>query len=322
MAKHAAHRTACFAILFSLSLCGCAMRGPVLSGTGGTELRDTPFFPQTRYQCGPAALATTLAASGVPVTAEELAGVVYIPERRGSLQVEMQAAPRAYGRLALRLPRNLEAIVAELEAGRPVLVLHNYGLSFWPRWHYAVVIGYDATKDHFVLRSGRQQRKEMRTRHFMVYWHHAGRWATVLLRPGETAANGDATAYLESAADFERGSPPEAVRAAFDAAVKRWPDEPVAFIGRGTAEYRLGNPGAAARDYAEALRLDPAQVGARNNLAQALLDLKCPQKARAQLATIDLAALREGALRAAVLDTLSRANQAQAPDSSDCPPIP
>jgi tetratricopeptide (TPR) repeat protein len=322
MAKHAAHVTACFAIFMGSLLSGCAARGPLLLGGKSTELRDTPFFPQTRHHCGPAALATVLAASGVSVTPGELDDQVYIPGRRGSLQVEMQAAPRSHGRLSLILPRNLDAIAAELDAGRPVLVLHNYGLSFWPRWHYAVVVGYDAARDRFVLRSGRKQRQEMRTRHFMVYWHHAGRWAMVVLRPGETAANDDAKTYLEAAADFERGSPPQAVRAAFDAAASRWPSEPVAFIGRGTAEYRLGELRAAARDYAEAVRLDPTQIAARNNLAQVLLDLKCPSAARAQLAAIDLTTLREGPLRAAVLDTLEQARESETGDSPGCPAIP
>jgi len=35
-----------------------------------TELREVPFFPQEEFQCGPAALATVLAASGVKVTPE------------------------------------------------------------------------------------------------------------------------------------------------------------------------------------------------------------------------------------------------------------
>ena len=114
----------------------------------------------------------------------------------------MQAAPREFARLALPLPRSPEAIVAELEAGRPVLVLHNYGLSFWPRWHYAVVVGYDRDRDRFVLRSGLKERRDATHADVHVAWHHAGRWAMVVLRPGETAANADAKLYLESAAAF------------------------------------------------------------------------------------------------------------------------
>jgi tetratricopeptide (TPR) repeat protein len=318
MAKRAVHPAARFAILICLLLSACATRGPVLASRA-VELPDTPFFPQSRYQCGPAALATVLAASGVAVTDEELEPRVFVPKRRGSLQVEMQATPRAYRRLSLTLPRSLEAIVAELDAGRAVLVLHNYGVALWPRWHYAVVVGYDPRQDVFLLRSGRRQRQQMRTRHFMVYWQHAARWAMVVLRPGETAANADATLYLEAAADFERHATADDSRAAFDAAVKRWPTEPVAWIGRGTAEHRLGNLVAAARDYAAALALDPGQTAARNNLAQTLLDLRCPHRAQEQLSRIPAAELRSP-LKEAVLDTLQKIQAAAAvsADSEGC----
>ena len=322
MAKHAAYATACFAIFFCGILSGCVARGPVLSPVK-TELAATPFFPQTLHHCGPAALATVLGASGADVTPDTLTPLVYLPERRGSLQLEMMAAPRGFARLPLPLPRSPEAIVAELEAGRPVLVLHNYGLPSWPRWHYAVVVGYDAGKDVFTLRSGTTQREEMRTRRFMVAWHYAGRWAMVVLRPGETAANADAKIYLESAAEFERAATPADARAVFDAAVRRWPGEAVALVGRGTAEYRLGNLHGAARDYSAALALDASQAGARNNLAQTLVDLQCPHRAREQLAAIDVNTL-PSPLREAILDTRRHADTAAEvrQDAAGCPTFP
>lgn len=322
MAKHGVMATSCFAIFICLCLSGCVLRGPELSSRS-TELTDTPFFPQKRYQCGPAALATVLSASGAAATPEMLTDRVYLPGRRGSLQVEMQAAPRGFARLALPLPRSLDAIVAEIEAGRPVLVLHNYGLSFWPRWHYAVVVGYDRERDRFVLRSGVTQRQTQRTRTFMVAWHHAGRWAMVVLKPGETAANADPHLYFESAADFERAASPADARAAFDAAVLRWPTEPVGLIGRGTAEYRLGDLQSAARDFSAALTLDSAQVGARNNLAQTLLDLKCPHRARRVLESVDIGALTP-AMRSAVEDTRNGIEReaARSPDAAGCSAIP
>lgn len=302
MAWHAALSRAGFAILLCFFLAACATRGPVLSSRS-TELVDTPFFPQAKYQCGPAALATLLAATDVTITPDELTPRVYVPGRRGSLQLEMVSAARDQRRLPLVLPRHLDAIVAELEAGRPVLVLHDYGWGRWRRWHYAVVVGYDPVNDVFTLRSGRDRRQRMRSRHFMVYWHHAGRWAMVALRPGETAANDDARLYLESAANFERVADPADLKAVFDAAVTRWPEDAIGWLGRGTAEYRLGNPRAAARDYARALELDPAQAGTRNNLAQTLLDLGCPRHAQSVLgdvaepATIRVAAVIEATRR-------------------------
>jgi hypothetical protein len=59
------------------------------------ELTEVPFFPQKDYECGPAALATSLVYFGAPVTPDELVSQVYLPERKGSLQVEMIASARA-----------------------------------------------------------------------------------------------------------------------------------------------------------------------------------------------------------------------------------
>ncbi len=310
MKKRAAVLAARFTFLLASAglLSACVTREPFIpahlpaGAQRSVELDATPFFPQDKYQCGPAALATVLVASSADTTPEALVPVVYLPARKGSLQVEMLAAPRKFGRLSYALSRNLESIVEELAAGRPVLVLHNYGLPFWPNWHYAVVIGYDAATDKFILRSGQKRRQEWRARSFMVAWHHGGRWAMVVLRPGETPASADPTLYLEAAADFERGASPADSRLAFDAAVQRWPTQPVAWIGRGTAEYRAGNFPGAARDYAAALRIDPNNVGARNNLAQSLLDLGCPARALEQLQPVNIDALASP-LREAVLDT-------------------
>ncbi len=328
MKKRAASIAARFTSLLALTmlLTACATRGPVIpahiapGARSSVELDDTPFFPQDKYQCGPASLGMVLAASGTPVTPEELVPLVYIPARKGSLQVELLAAPRKFGRLSYQLSRSLESILAELDAGRPVLVLHNYGLPIFPRWHYAVVIGYDAASDRFILRSGDERRQIWRPRTFMVAWHHGERWAMVVLRPGEIPASANPKLYLEAAADFERGATPADARLAFDAAVQRWPTETVAWIGRGTAEYRAGNLAAAARDYAGALQVDNTHAGARNNLAQTLLDLGCPRSARVQLAAIDAATL-QSPLREAVIDTRQHAEASATASSGDDPGV-
>jgi tetratricopeptide (TPR) repeat protein len=331
MKKRAVGMAARFAFILTsmVLLSACATRGPFIpdnlppGAERVVELESTPFFPQEKYQCGPAALAAVLNASNASTTPEALVPIVYLPARHGSLQVEMLAASRKFGRLAYPLSRNPASILAEVSAGRPVLVLHNYGLPIWPRWHYAVVIGYDAAKDKFILRSGKKRRQEWRARTFMVAWHNGGRWAMVVLRPGETPASGAPKPYLEAAADFERGASAADSRLAFDAAVKRWPAEPVAWIGRGTAEYRGGNIANAARDYRAALRLDPDNAGARNNLAQSLVDLGCPTHAREQLAPVNIDALASP-LKEAVLDTRQHIEAAVASspvsDPSRCAP--
>lgn len=300
-------------------LAGC-VGGPRLiePTTTAVELADTPFHPQEKYQCGPASLAMMLGAAGVEIAPEQLVQEVYVPGRRGSLSIEMQAAPRRHGLVSYPLAPELDAILEELSAGRPVLVLHNYGLPFWPRWHYAVAIGFDPAQQRILLRSGTRQRQKMSARNFMRAWDNGGRWAMVLLRPGELPARPELPAYLEAATGFERAATPAAARAAFDAATQQWPADPVAWVGRGTANYRAGDLRAAALDYARAIAIDPGLAAARNNRAMALLKLGCPSGARSELSRIDTAPLSES-LRAAVADTARQIDaHPTAADSGTC----
>ncbi len=147
------------------------------------ELGQVPFHAQRRYQCGPAALSTELAPAGVTVDPDRLVGDVYLPDRRGSLQTELVAAVRRRDLLAYEREPTLESLVRELEAGRPALVLQNLGAQAWPRWHYAVVVGYDIDRDVIVLRSGIRARVVMRRARFETTWRRGGGWAIVVARP-------------------------------------------------------------------------------------------------------------------------------------------
>ena len=89
------------------------------------ELDQTPFYPQERYQCGPAALTTVLAMSGADVRLDDIVDKVYLPGREGSLQLELIAATRSSGRLPYVIDGTMAAIRKELWAGRPVLILHG-----------------------------------------------------------------------------------------------------------------------------------------------------------------------------------------------------
>ena len=116
-----------------------------------------PFFPQTEYQCGPAALATLLAHLGADVVADDLVSEVYVAGLKGSLQPELLGATRRHGFVPYVISPEPSAIVSELASGRPVLVLQNLGLERAPVWHYAVVVGVDG--DEVILRSGAQERR-------------------------------------------------------------------------------------------------------------------------------------------------------------------
>ncbi|MBX3703697.1 MAG: PA2778 family cysteine peptidase [Steroidobacteraceae bacterium] len=270
-------------------LAGCAgsprlAEGLPAAAPRSIELAAVPFHPQEEFQCGPAALATVLGASGLAVEPGALAPQTFIPGRQGTLQVELIGATRRHGRVAYVLPQHGDALVAELMEGRPVLLLQNLGVASWPRWHYAVLVGYDAERNVAILRSGREQRLEMRWQRFAGSWHRAGRWALAVLPPGAIPAHATPERYLESVIGLEAAGQRRAAASAYDAAIARWPEEPLFWLGRGNVAYADGDPEAAADRYLRAILLEPRDAAARNNLAQVLGELGCADEARRQAA--------------------------------------
>lgn len=259
-------------------LTGCATapqtRALLADGRGGlpatAELAQTPFFPQEDHQCGPAALATALAAAGMAAEPEAIVRQVYLPGRQGSLQVEMLASVRRQGAVPYVLAPQLHALLAEVAAGTPVVVLQNLGLDALPVWHYAVVVGYDLGEGHLLLRSGREARQALGLTTFERTWARGGHWAFVALPPGRLPATGEADAYLAEVMRLEALGLSQAARAAYAAAQARWPDSLAAAVGLGNAAYAQDELAAAELAFLLAVRAHPDSVAALNNLAHVL----------------------------------------------------
>ncbi len=272
------------AVCLGLGLVSCAHRGSVLEHAGDlpprVELSATPFFPQERYQCGPAALATVLGAEGSAVAPESLVSEVYLPSRKGSLQAEMVAAARKRGKLAVPVSPTLDGLLAEVAAGHPVLVLQNLGLDWLPRWHYAVAIGYDLEQRTIILRSGTEARRLTPFDVFHKTWDRSGRWGLLVLEPGALPARADPASYLAAASTLETLGKHDAAATAYRAATARWPDHAAAWLALGNSHY-------ARRALPEAEAAFRAAVGAQadaapawNNLAYALAGRGCIEAAR------------------------------------------
>jgi len=232
------------------------------------ERREVPFFPQTPYHCGPAALATVLAQAGFAADPDALGESIFLPAREGTLQVEMLSGARRQGALAVRLPGTLEALFREAMEGRPPVVLLNLGLTFVPRWHYAVLVGHDLDEREVILRSGTTERAALIMRTFEHTWARAGHWAFVVTRPGElprTASEEDAT---QAALGFERVGSAADTAKVWQSLAERWPDALLPWMGVGNARMNLGDAAGAAQAFERAAtRHDSA--AAWNNLAQA-----------------------------------------------------
>jgi len=234
------------------------------------ELTAVPFFPQAEYQCGPAALATVLVNSGVQTTPEALVPQVYLPARKGSLQVEMLAAARRNGLVSYQLAPSFTAMMRELAAGTPVLVLQNLGIS--EGWHYAVAVGYDYKLGMIILRSGITEREEMPFAVHEVVWKRGGYWAMVAVPPARIPATADETSWLAAIVAFERAKDYARARDAYSAFLERWPDNVSAAIGLANALYAQGELPQAEKVLRGAVARSPGSAIALNNLAQTLSD--------------------------------------------------
>ena len=255
-------------------LTGCAT--PQLSGLlqqvptdlpPAAQVLEVPFFPREDYQCGPASLAMVAQFAGVPVTPEELRPQVYLPERQGSLQLEMLAATRRQGLVAWTLAPQLHELLRQVADGQPVVVLQNLSLPWAPLWHYAVVVGYEMPTQTIWLHSGLNERMAMSLRTFERTWARGRHWAMLALPPSRLPAHAQPLPWLQAAAALERVHPAAAGQA-YETAVMAWPEEPGGWLGLGNALYAQGRLDDAGLAFEAATALAPDFADAWNNLAQ------------------------------------------------------
>jgi tetratricopeptide (TPR) repeat protein len=276
-----ARRALAFAVFIAAlvlgSGCASSLQSNRLAHTPGelarpVELTEIPFFPQEVYQCGPAALATVLNAAGASVSPEALAPQVYLPERRGSLQLELIAATRRQGYVPYVLEPQLADVLSEVAVGNPVLVLQNLGLKWYAKWHYAVVVGFDLSKGVIILRSGRESRHVVSLKLFERTWRRGGYWAMLATAPGQSPATAVEEHYVRAIMGLERVDRWQEAAVAYTTALSRWPHSRIALLGLGNSHYALGDLVRAEAAYREAIHYHPTAAPLHNNLAQVLAE--------------------------------------------------
>ena len=229
-------------------------------------------------------MATLLQWQGLTIRDTDLVPEIYLPKRKGSLQIELLATTRRYNFIPYVLDKQMTALLKEIKAGNPVLVLQNLGLESYPKWHYAVVIGYDIDKDQIILRSGEIKRHVNSFSLFERTWRRAKYWGFIALENGKLPASGDAFTYLKSVAPFEKLRKTKYALSAYKVALKQWPENKNLLMAAGNASYSLKNLSTAKNYYAEVVDRWPKYAPGLNNFAQVLYETGQIKKAKAIIA--------------------------------------
>ena len=208
---------------------------------------------------------------------------VYLPARKGSLQVEMLSATRRQGFVAYPLKAALPALFASINQNYPAVVLLNLSLPIAPMWHYAVVVGFNPTTQSMILRSGLYAREEIKLATFLKLWARSENWAFAVLQPDQMPPEfTEAQTYIEAVAALERSNSGKALLA-YQQGLKKWPDDANLQFGLGNALFEAKQINKAQAAYKKAVVLKPNFADAWNNLAEAQWRLKQKTQARASV---------------------------------------
>ncbi len=279
-------------------------------------IAGVPFYPQQDFYCGPTTLAEVAGFYGQPQDPVAIAPQTFIPQLQGSLQIEMAAATRQLGLLAYAQRGSMQQLLSLVADDMPVIVLQNNSISWWPQWHYAVVIGYDLDDETLTLHTGVTPNYQLDFATFERTWQRGAYWLLLMLPADKTSAQLDPFLYTKAAQDLlstQRDSAAAGISAgvsALQSATAQWPDYwlPYFLLANHFAGPE-GNsePALALQWFAKGLHAGRRQIAYLNNYALLLSAQGCQQGATALLDE----ALRLAPGNANLLDSQRQISQQQ-----------
>jgi tetratricopeptide (TPR) repeat protein len=253
---------------------GCSSKNPLpLNNNTSSVKLDVPFVAPRSELCASSSIAMVssywqVKAQVLPrLTLEELDSRTLIPQKGGTLQIELMAAARANGFLVYQLEQNIDALVAELSVGHPVIVLVNRSFSWAPLWHYAPVTGYDAQMQTVLSHFADEANEAVPLATFEAIWERSQKWGVVLLPPGKIPATATPRKFLSCVYELEKSGMLQEALLSYKAASTRWPENVEILFALGNAYYGLHQLNKAEEMYRKILFLDAVNPLALNNLA-------------------------------------------------------
>lgn len=230
------------------------------------QINTVSFINQKDNFCGPATLTMAMNWAGHPADLESIASEIFIPSKNGSLPIDLVSAARRHGLLGIEL-EGLRNLLLEVSAGHPVIVLENLGFSWYPQWHYSLILGYDLDKQEIVMHSAHQAYQRLSLNYFERGWKLAKYWGIIILPPTQISPTADELNHLRGAVGIEQAGQLEAAKMAYSTILSRWPSSLGALIGLGNIYYAEGNSAKAVKYLSLAVQFHPNSLAAKNNLA-------------------------------------------------------
>jgi Tfp pilus assembly protein PilF len=264
----------------------------------GENILPVPFIAQKPNYCGPAALAMLANYYGHPVSQDEIAGAIYLPDVGGTLTSELGEYARRFHLWVRQYHGSLEDLREKLAAGVPVLVLGRFG----DRTHYFLVLGWDSFRQIVTVHSDTRPRFEMRLEDFQRYWDRAGNWTLLVCPPEKATWHLSAEEHNDLGVFYERAGELQPATQQYVVATQMRPENSYFRMNLGNALLKQRRLAEAAKAFARAVELDPQNADAMNNLAYTYCEMG--QKLDEAVALCQRAATVLPARKAYFLDTL------------------
>ena len=180
------------------------------------ELNGVPFFRGNANQGGPQVLASMFSEQRIRTTPGLLTKPLKLPGAEDALQSNMEKLASEYGLLVYPLDKSLSALLTQVAAGYPVMLRFTDG-TVWSTPRYAMLVGFNRTKQTVLLRAGMERRRLMDFDKFESAWKDAGGWAVLVVSPGQLPAHVDRARWLKAANDLSRAGQEQASAKAIQA---------------------------------------------------------------------------------------------------------
>jgi ABC-type bacteriocin/lantibiotic exporter with double-glycine peptidase domain len=159
----------CLFFLFS-----CIRTSPVKEPEFTRTLENVPFYPQEMYQCGPASLAGVLNYWGIDVSPEEIAGEIYSPSAKGTLNIDMALYVEKKGLKAIQYPGSFMDVKRKIDSGYPLILMVDHGFWVYQQNHFMVALGYH--ENGIIVHSGKDRQKVIPLKDFLNSWKKTRFW--------------------------------------------------------------------------------------------------------------------------------------------------